>query len=83
MPKDAAPRGRRLTNREVADAIGVTESYVSLIRAGKRLPGAAALVEIAVVFEFSPKTLYDFVRAYREGQRALARFLEEHLPRVE
>lgn len=69
-----------MTNRQFAAAIGVTESYASLIRAGKRLPGAAALVEIAHVFDIDANAL---VQAYREGPRALARFLDDHLPRVE
>jgi transcriptional regulator with XRE-family HTH domain len=69
-----------MTNREVADAIGVTESYVSLIRAGKRLPGAAAIVDIVTAFKIDAN---EFVRAYREGAPVLAQYLEDHLPRVE
>jgi transcriptional regulator with XRE-family HTH domain len=69
-----------MTNRQFAAEIGVTESYASLIRAGKRLPGAAALVAIATVFELDAN---DLVRAYREGPKALAAFLAEVVPRVE
>jgi transcriptional regulator with XRE-family HTH domain len=80
MPKGAADSGRRMTNRQFAVAIGVTESYASLIRAGKRLPGAAALVSIATVFNLDANQL---VRAYQRGPIAVAQFLEERLPRVE
>jgi transcriptional regulator with XRE-family HTH domain len=69
-----------VTNRQFAADIGVTESYASLIRSGKRLPGAAALVEIAVMFELDANEL---IQAYRRGPRALADFLAEAVPRVE
>jgi transcriptional regulator with XRE-family HTH domain len=69
-----------MTNRQFAAEIGVTESYASLIRAGKRLPGAAALVEMVVKFELDANEL---IRAYREGPKALAGFLNERVPRVE
>jgi transcriptional regulator with XRE-family HTH domain len=69
-----------MTNRQFAEKIGVTESYASLIRAGKRLPGAAALVEIATVFGLDANDLFD---AYRKGAKAMAELLEEQLPRVE
>ena len=80
MPNGAAEGGKRMTNRQFAEAIGVTESYASLIRAGKRLPGGAALVSIATVFDLDANQL---VRAYQRGPRAVAQFLEERLPRVE
>jgi transcriptional regulator with XRE-family HTH domain len=80
VEKPAQPAGRRMTNRQFATAIGVTESYASLIRAGKRLPGAAALVEIAIVFDLDANKL---VQAYRRGPEAMAEFLNEQLPRVE
>jgi transcriptional regulator with XRE-family HTH domain len=69
-----------MTNRQFAEKIGVTESYASLIRAGKRLPGAAALAEITTVFCLDANDLFD---AYRKGAKAMAELLEEQLPRVE
>ena len=69
-----------MTNRQFAAEIGVTESYASLIRAGKRLPGAAALVEIVIKFELDAN---EVVQAYARGPKALAEFLNERLPRVE
>lgn len=69
-----------MTNRQFAAEIGVTESYASYIRAGKRLPGAAALVEIITVFELDAN---EVVHAYREGPKALAEYLSHKVPRVE
>lgn len=71
---------RRVTNRQFAADIGVTESYASLIRAGKRLPGAPALVAMIVAFELDAN---EVVQAYRGGPKSLADFLSRTVPRVE
>lgn len=80
MGNRGSPAGRRMTNRQFAAEIGVTESYASLIRSGKRLPGAAAFVAIVTVFELDAN---EMVRAYREGGAGMAAFLHAKVPRVE
>jgi transcriptional regulator with XRE-family HTH domain len=73
-------RRKRVTNRQFAADVGITESYASLIRSGKRLPGAQALVTIVTVYAIDANEL---VTAYRQGPKALARFLDDQLSRVE
>lgn len=61
------------TNVQIAEAIGMTDSGVSRIRSGDRLPSVAKMVEIEAAFKWS---VSDQVRARSAGKYA-AKFEEK------
>lgn len=71
--------GRRMTNAEFAERVGITESYASYLRAGKRSPGASVLSDLIEGLELDAVGL---MRAYRAGPETLSKFLELNTPRV-
>jgi putative transcriptional regulator len=44
---------KRLSQKQVADAIGVTQAYYSMIEAGTRTPSVQIAKRIGCIFEFS------------------------------
>lgn len=50
----------RMTQRELADATGLTEATISYYINKKKLPGLKAIVNIAYVFDISIDELIDF-----------------------
>ncbi len=48
-----------LTQTGLADAVGLTQSYISDLEAGKRNPRASTIAKIAEVLEVPPSHLMD------------------------
>jgi transcriptional regulator with XRE-family HTH domain len=72
-----------MTHAELGQKLGVTESYASYLRAGKRMPSAEVLSRMIEVFNFDERTTYGLMKAYREGSESLRAYLEKALPRVD
>ena len=86
MPERPPPQTftpRKMTHAELADVLGVTESYVSYLRAGKRQPSAEILSRIIRAFNFDEHLTYELMTAYGNGNQALVTFLDKQLPRVD
>lgn len=74
---------RRMTHAEVGKALGVTESYASYLRNGKRSPSAPVLSRIVEVFRLDERQTFDLMKAYGKGPSALAVYLDQILPLIE
>lgn len=64
---------QRVTNRAVADKIGMTHSMVSRLRTGSRLPSASAQVRISAALGIP---LESVTRAVAAGPNEFKRLLE-------
>lgn len=69
-----------MTNAELGQRLGVTESYASYLRNGRRMPSGSLLAKMVEKFGMDGTGL---LRAYRAGPEALATYLRDHLPRVD
>jgi len=74
---------RRMTHAEVGTALGVTESYASYLRNGKRMPSAPVLSRMVRVFHLDEHQTYGLMKAYDQGPSALAVYLEKVIPLIE
>jgi transcriptional regulator with XRE-family HTH domain len=63
----AAPRAS-----QVADAVGITRSHMSMILAGKRMPSLPLARKISQVMGISTDELYDRIIGNGDGTTALA-----------
>lgn len=64
----------RMTNKEFAERVDVTDSYASYLRNGQRLPSGDLLVRIILTFEMDPISA---MNAYKEGGDAFGAFLRD------
>jgi transcriptional regulator with XRE-family HTH domain len=74
---------RRMTHAEVGRALGVTESYASYLRNGKRMPSAPVLSRIVIRFNLDEQQTYALMKAYTAGAKELSVYLESVFPLVE
>lgn len=72
--------GREMTNAELGRKLGVTESYASYLRNGRRMPSGTVLSKLVAELGMDGTEL---LRAYRSGPEAMATYLRDHLPRVD
>ena len=66
----------RVTNEQVADRIGVTDSYVSYLRNGKRKPSGDVLVNLILEFKLDPVAAID---AFHKGEEDFGKFLRDNI----
>lgn len=64
----------RMTNKEFAERVDVTDSYASYLRNGQRMPSGDLLVRIILTFELDP---FSAMNAYQEGGDAFGAFLRD------
>lgn len=65
-----------MTNEDFAAKVGVTDSYASYLRNGKRLPSGDLLVTIIMKFELDP---IPAMKAYQDGSDAFGTYLRDHV----
>lgn len=68
-----------MTNAEMSLKLGVTESYASYLRNGKRMPSAQVMSRMVEAFGLDGNEIF---RAYKAGPDAMAAYLKSCLPRV-
>lgn len=71
-----------MTHAEVGTALGVTESYASYLRNGKRMPSAPVLSRMVEAFDLNKDQVYALMKAYSQGPAELARYLDTVIPEV-
>lgn len=69
-----------MTSRALARELDVSESYVSYLRAGGRMPSAQVLSNLIANLGLDARAV---MNAYREGPEGFSAFLLEQIPRVD
>jgi transcriptional regulator with XRE-family HTH domain len=69
-----------MSNLELARALGISQSYVSHLRKGRRMPSASVLVSLVFTLGVDARELLD---AYRGGPGRLIAYLDEQIPRTD
>jgi transcriptional regulator with XRE-family HTH domain len=72
-----------MTHAEVGTALGVTESYASYLRNGKRMPSAPVLSRMVETFHLDKDQVYGLMKAYGHGPSELSLYLETVIPLIE
>lgn len=68
-----------MTNGEFGQKIGVTDSYASYLRNGKKLPAGEVLARIIRLFNLDADTTKRALQAYEDGKDAFGAFLRDEV----
>jgi transcriptional regulator with XRE-family HTH domain len=66
----------RMTNEEFGDRVGITDSYASYLRNGRRMPSAHLLMRIIRAFQLDPITTWN---AYEKGSDEFSKYLRREI----
>jgi hypothetical protein len=64
----------RLTLEQFGAQVGISESYASYVKNGRRLPSGNVLVQIILAFELEPVPA---MTAYQDGREAFGKFIRK------